>query len=191
MTGLIPLAAGWAACHWINSRVVVVPPVPSPAESATASERATASEGTGGTFSLPSLTRSLLPIVLPLLLIWLATGATMLGSACPRGVRNLAELLGNRNIALLIGAGLSAWLLMRQRALELAQVAKRMGPALEAAGGIILIIGAGGAFGAMLRDAGIGSSIKLLAAGWNINLVLLAYVVAVVIRWRRGRSRWR
>ena len=43
---------------------------------------------------------------------------------------------------------------------------------LQTAGVIILITGAGGAFGGMIRMAGVGETIEGLATSYNISLIL-------------------
>lgn len=95
---------------------------------------------------------------------------------------------GNRNVALLIGAALAIGVLMRQKRLDLGQVAKMIGPPLETAGVIILITSAGGAFGLMLKNAGVGEAVRAAVAGHNINLIFLAWAVAAVIRVAQGSA---
>jgi GntP family gluconate:H+ symporter len=53
---------------------------------------------------------------------------------------------------------------------------------------IILIASAGGAFGFMLKNAGVGEAIKALAAGREVNLILLAWTVSAVIRIAQGSA---
>ena len=53
---------------------------------------------------------------------------------------------------------------------------------------IILIIAAGGAYGAMIKNAGVGDSVKSLAGGHTINYVFLAWLVAAVIRAAQGSA---
>jgi len=98
------------------------------------------------------------------------------------------QFLGNRNMALLIGTFISIFILMRHRGMTFTQVADLIGPPLETAGVVILITAAGGAFGLMLRSAGVGDSIKMAAEGYHINLILLAWLVAVVIRIAQGSA---
>jgi H+/gluconate symporter-like permease len=98
------------------------------------------------------------------------------------------EFLGNRNVALLIGAVIAIGVLMKQRGLGLAKVAQLMGPSFETAGVIILITSAGGAFGLMLNNAGVGEAVKALVEGRDINLLLLAWLVAAVIRVAQGSA---
>ena len=96
--------------------------------------------------------------------------------------------MGDRHIALFIGAGLAMALLMRQRKFNLAKVTQLIGPQFATAGVIILIASAGGAFGAMLRHAGVGEVITVLAKKWDVNLILLAWSVSAVIRIAQGSA---
>lgn len=96
---------------------------------------------------------------------------------------------GNRNIALLIGAVLALLVLVRQRkGLTLASIAKMIEPPFATAGVIILITSAGGAFGLMLKNAGVGDAVKSLVEGKEINLLLLSWGVAAVIRVAQGSA---
>jgi GntP family gluconate:H+ symporter len=76
----------------------------------------------------------------------------------------------------------------RQKKLGLKQVGDAMGSPLEVAGVIILITAAGGAYGAMIRNAGIGDAVKALAGGDSVNYVLLAWVLSVVVRVAQGSA---
>lgn len=96
--------------------------------------------------------------------------------------------IGNRNVALLIGALLAIGLLMRQRGYTLAKIGELIGPPFETAGVIILITAAGGAFGLMLKNAGVGKAVEAAVAGKEINLVLLSWLVAAIIRVAQGSA---
>ncbi len=96
---------------------------------------------------------------------------------------------GNRNIALLIGAVLALLVLVRQRkGLTLARIAEMIEPPFATAGVIILITSAGGAFGLMLKNAGVGDAVKALVEGKEVNLLLLSWGVAAVIRVAQGSA---
>ena len=56
------------------------------------------------------------------------------------------------------------------------------------AGVILLITGAGGAFGAMIRLSGVGEVIGALAKEFDISAVLLAWVATAVIRIAQGSA---
>jgi GntP family gluconate:H+ symporter len=125
--------------------------------------------------------------LLPILLISIASFTAAFGGVARFGsFHTILGFLGNRNIALLIGALLAMILVVRHRKLALHGLGNLLSPALETAGVIILITSAGGAFGGMLRHAGVGDAIRDAAAGQSINLILLAWTVAAVLKFAQG-----
>ena len=147
---------------------------------------------------LPPFLLSILPVVLPVLLIACASFMGLAQASLPSVVaafggagsfdivKKYVDFFGNKNVAMLIGTAIAIYILVRQKKLGLHQVSDSMGAPLETAGVIILITAAGGAFGAMIRHSGVGEVIKDLAEGYGINYVLLAWVVAAVIRVAQG-----
>ncbi|HEY7678080.1 MAG TPA: hypothetical protein VIG69_13480, partial [Candidatus Methylomirabilis sp.] len=180
IVGLVPLCASWALIRWMDRRVEV--PAPAHPGDAAVLDRPES--------ELPSFTASILPVLLPIALISLAsTAAAQAGFTLehPRLALGI-EFLGNRNVALLLGTALAVAVLMRARRVSLAEVGERIGPPLETAGVIILITSAGGAYGLMLKNAGVGDAIQAAAAGRDMNLIVLAWVVASVIRIAQGST---
>ena len=156
---------------------------------------------------LPSFFWSMTPVLLPIFLISLTTvfelahkgaatgagwGVAMVnlfgGDQGFTAVRAWVDFIGHKNIALFIGAAISLWVLAKQRGLGLKKVEALVGPPLETAGMIILITSAGGAFGLALRSAGVGDAVKVLAQGYSINLVLLGWIVAAMVRVAQGSA---
>jgi GntP family gluconate:H+ symporter len=155
---------------------------------------------------LPPFWLSIMPVILPVVLISLASftevvtrthmnggwaaGAVNLfgGLASFSSVHRAMEFIGNKNIALLTGAVISMYVLARQKGLGMASIAKLLEAPLTTAGVIILITSAGGAFGLMLRNAGVGDAIKGAAEGRDVNLLLLSYGVALVLRVAQGSA---
>jgi len=156
---------------------------------------------------LPSFFWSMTPVLLPIILISLTTVFELAhkGAATGAGwgvalvnlfggdqgftaVRAWVDFIGHKNIALFIGAAISLWVLAKQRGLGLKKVEALVGPPLETAGMIILITSAGGAFGLALRSAGVGDAVKVLAQGYSLNLVLLGWIVAAVVRVAQGSA---
>jgi GntP family gluconate:H+ symporter len=103
-------------------------------------------------------------------------------------VRTWIDFIGNKNIALSIGALIALVVLAKQRNLSLKNLEELYGPPLETAGMIILITSAGGAFGLALRSAGVGDAVKALAQGQSLNLIFLGWLVAAVIRVAQGSA---
>jgi GntP family gluconate:H+ symporter len=138
--------------------------------------------------------------VLPIFLISLGSTFVVIRGSFPGVVTALGgvetfsamnrwvSFLGNKNIALFIGAALALWVLARRRGFSFRQIEELIGPPIETARVIILITSAGGAFGLMLRNVGVGEAIKAAASGYAVNLILLSWVVAAVIRVAQGSA---
>ena len=169
---------------------------------------------------LPSLAVSLAPILLPVALISADTVFSALAKAqaaapgaktgvtagqdggagdpvlpvAPSGIQRAAAvtaLVGNPNLALLLAAVVAMSVLKRQRRLSLGQLAETVENALMSGGVIILITAAGGAFGAMLKEAGVGDVVKASFEGhWQAGLLMLVagFVVAALMKTAQGSS---
>ncbi len=137
---------------------------------------------------LPSLWLSLLPVLLPVVLI---SGATIFKSGLDptQAAPALINLLGDKNIALTFAAAL-AMLLTANRLRDRKVFAGHVQEAMQEAGLIILICGAGGAFGATLQQSGIGPYINGMTGNepLDFGLLPLAFLVTAVIRGAQGSS---
>jgi gluconate:H+ symporter, GntP family len=204
VAGIIPVLAGWVACQWLDR----LTPIPvrdtgslSLADARTIMDRPES--------ELPSLAAAVLPIIVPILLISAASGIDVLRQGAARDAAGWAagaieffggveafgrlarviEFIGNKNVALIIGALLALVVLARQRRLSFAEVSRMTGKPLETAGLIVLITAAGGAFGFMLTQAGVGRALEgWVASTRGIDIVLLGYVVALVFRIAQGSA---
>lgn len=189
VVGIVPVVASWQVAKWLNRRM----PIPL-RESGTTRLSDLKGIIEKPESELPSFFASILPVVVPIFLISLAsTAAAIEGwrtstATLASGLYTLIEFLGNRNVALLIGALLAITLLIRQRGLRFAEAGRMLGQPLETAGMIILITSAGGAFGLMLRNAGVGEAVQAIADGREINLIFLSWLVASVIRVAQGSA---
>jgi GntP family gluconate:H+ symporter len=182
--GAFALAAAWAYVRWINRRMEV--PVRDLRGVSRADLEALMHKPDS---ALPSFGAALSPILVPIAMIAAASFAELFGAkqAAP-ALWPWLEFLGNRHVAMLAGAGAGIWLLARREHFTMARFNELLGPVLETAGIIILITAAGGAFGLMLRNAGVGNTIQALAAGRQMNLLLLAWGIAAVIRIAQGSA---
>jgi GntP family gluconate:H+ symporter len=130
---------------------------------------------------LPGLLASLLPVALPVILISLATATSAIG------VDNTAiAFVGNKNVAMFIGTAITLWLWARRKGWGFRDVGEAMGEPLQIAGVIILITCAGGAFGAMIKLSGIGEAIQWATADLSISYILLAWLIAAVMKIAQG-----
>lgn len=192
--GIVPCGAGYFVALWINRRCDV--PL---RETPGVTLRELRDISDKSEQQLPSFFWSILPVLLPIALISLASFCKVAntwpgfvnlwgGPVVFQAVTNVMLFLGNKNIALLIGTAIALWVLARQRHLTAARLGELLGPPLETAGVIIIITAAGGAFGAMLRNAGVGEAIKSISQGYDINLLVLSFFVAMTIRFAQGSA---
>ncbi len=135
---------------------------------------------------LPSLGLSLLPIVLPLVLITGNTFSGMLLDAETLGYKVLSTI-GDANIALFISAIIALFLLWKQIR-DQKSFQKFVAEAISSAGIIILITSAGGAFGQMMQQTGIGIQVGELAAQYQVALLPMAFVITALVRSAQGSA---
>ncbi len=126
-----------------------------------------------------------MPIILPLLLIFLSTLLNALelktgSSAFITVVHNL----GNPIIA--VGLGLLIALFTLTRRFSKEQVIQATDDAIKQAGIIVFVTGGGGALGMVLRDSGAGNAIAEALVQTNIPLVLLPIIIASLVRVLQG-----
>jgi GntP family gluconate:H+ symporter len=138
---------------------------------------------------LPPLVLSLLPIVLPVILI---AGFTVIEtfSLIPSDSAwfRYAETLGDKNIALTIAAGIAMLMLIMQRGTNLKDLAQAMQGALASGGVIILITAAGGAFGDSLKQTGVANLIGEIPAQSHLVVLILAFLITTAIRTAQGSA---
>ncbi|MCI8550907.1 MAG: GntP family permease [Lachnospiraceae bacterium] len=132
----------------------------------------------------PGFIVSLLPVILPLICI---VSGTVASAVMGEGVPAFITFISNRTIAML--AGVLAAYLIALKPLTLKEIDETSMKALQSAGVVMLITGAGGAFGRVIADANIGEILcgglmKTSASG--LILVLVALAVSVVFRVAQG-----
>lgn len=150
--------------------------------------------------ALPPLWLSILPIVLPVILISGATVARVLVGDTPSTLSGMVDarhlvailgLVGNPNLALLLSALIAMGMLVRQRRLSLNQLAQAVEESLLSGGVIILITAAGGALGAMLAEAKVGEGVQGLfgfQSGQGRILIVIAFGIAALLKIAQGSS---
>ena len=141
--------------------------------------------------SLPPLGLSLLPVLLPIVLIAGNTILQKLIADPPAGLASFLSLVGDKNIALIISAAVALGLLALQKRGDKQVLFDSVQAALASGGVVILITAAGASFGAMLQQTNIAASIGGLAADFEITglLVLpLAFFVTAVVRTAQGSA---
>lgn len=101
-------------------------------------------------------------------------------------VREILMFIGNPIIALLIVSLLTIWLYGTRRGFTKGELQKITTRALEPAGIIILITGAGGVFGQTLIATGIGDILADSMQQINMPIILFGFITAALIRITQG-----
>lgn len=135
----------------------------------------------------PSFFSSLLPILVPLTLIILASIATYPSKPLGEGtVVNALQFLGTPVISLLIGAVLS-FTLPKKFDRKLLSSSGWVGEAIVLSAPVILITGAGAVFGKMLQNSGVGDLVtsSMSDANWGI---FLPFLIAFGLKTAQGST---
>jgi GntP family gluconate:H+ symporter len=103
-------------------------------------------------------------------------------------LRQTFDILGRPLVALLIAVVVGIFTLGRGAAMTRDQIVKCLETSLPPVAGIILIVAAGGGFKQVLVDTGIGTMLADWAKGTGISVLLLAWVLAVLIRLATGSA---
>jgi GntP family gluconate:H+ symporter len=174
---LVALAAGWLFARIATRHIPADANLPStaPVELAPDAHR-------------PSALKSIIPILLPIVLIVLKSIADLPEQTWIRGdVAKLASFIGQPVVALLIGVCL-AFLLPRRLTTDMLSTSGWVGEAVVAAATIIIITGSGGAFGKVLQGSGIADFITAHLGESASLSILLPFVTAAAIKTAQGSS---
>jgi GntP family gluconate:H+ symporter len=126
-------------------------------------------------------------IGLPLVLILCGTfGSLFLPKGSP--ANGVATFIGTPGVALAIAALLAFWLLGFRRGMGKDKAAELSAKALRPVGMILLVVGAGGFFGAVLSATGIGKVLATSMSSAGLPVIVLAYVISCVLRLAQGSA---
>jgi GntP family gluconate:H+ symporter len=136
----------------------------------------------------PSFAATLFSVLLPVVL--------MLGKALvdifiedeEQWFRQIFDTLGTPLIALLIAVIVGMFTLGHGSGMSRAEITSCIESGLPPVAGIILIVAAGGGFKQVLVDTGIGTALAQWAEDASISVIVLAWVLAVLIRLATGSA---
>ncbi len=139
----------------------------------------------------PRFSTVLLLLLLPLVLILLNTGLNTLATAGvvdgDTATVGALRLLGQTPVALLITVLVAMFVLGRER-FSRAETEKIVNSSLGPVCAIILITGAGGAFGGVLRSSGIGDALADSLAAIGLPVIVAAFLIATALRVAQGSA---
>jgi gluconate transporter len=140
----------------------------------------------------PSLTLSLLPIVVPILLIFIKALVNIVPALSEVShptasfVLAVISFLGAPIIALSIITLLAVYLLVPY--LDRGATADRLEEGLQSAGIILLVTGAGGALGAVVRESGAGALLAEQITHLPLSPIMIPFIIATLIRLIQGSA---
>ena len=168
----VPTAlAAWAFARWQGARLQPrLPEIAAPADPA----------------ALPPLALALGPILLPVLLIALASISSLLGWEGRLGA--VLAFAGSPLMALLLGTLLAGALLPRW---DEAHLSGWVGEGIRQAGPILVLTGAGGAFGSLLKATPLADYVASWAgegALTGAGFLVLTFLIAALLKTAQGSS---
>ncbi|MFF3162188.1 gluconate:H+ symporter [Streptomyces sp. NPDC003273] len=136
---------------------------------------------------MPGLGWSLSVALFPVVLIAGAAVVDMVTSG-ESPVLHTVAFIGSAPIALLLTLALAAWAFGPRIGRSMAEVSASCGSAAQAMAMILLVIGAGGAFKNVLVEGGISDYIKDVTESWPVSPIVLAWLIAVILRVALGSA---
>lgn len=130
----------------------------------------------------PSSFVSFAPILLPIVLILLNTVTAATGAEGP--IASVLIFLGQPIVA--VGLGLIVAILTLTGNLTRQETINVMEKGIQSAGIIILVTGGGGAFGAVLRNSGVGEYIAQIISQTAIPALFLPFLISTMMRFIQG-----
>lgn len=129
---------------------------------------------------LPKFSTIVLIIMIPLVLIILKSLSGVIGAMAP--VAPVFTFLGEPFVALLIATIAAMFILGKKHGYSLEELEKIMTKSLEPTGLILLVTACGGVLRYMLQYSGIGELIGNAVASVNMPIVIVAFLVAALVR---------
>jgi GntP family gluconate:H+ symporter len=136
---------------------------------------------------LPGFGLALFTVLLPvILMVGASTADVVLDPASP--LRAGLDVVGNPIVSLLLALLFSFWSLGYRQRFTRDQILKFANDCLGPTATILLVIGAGGGFNKVLLESGVGKAIADLALGSHASPLVLAWIVAALIRVATGSA---
>ncbi|GHC52837.1 gluconate:H+ symporter [Streptomyces flavofungini] len=136
---------------------------------------------------MPGLGWSLFVALFPVVLI-AGAAVTDMATSGERPFLHVVAFIGSPPIALLLTLSLATWAFGPRIGRGMADVSASCTSAAQAMAMILLVIGAGGAFKNVLVEGGISDYIKDATDTWTISPIVLAWLIAVILRVALGSA---
>ncbi|PBC61549.1 permease [Streptomyces sp. Tue6028] len=187
--GVPAVLAAWVYSAWIGRRLFV--PVPQDMVEAAAEAKQAVVEEQRASGVEPQEKPVPLGTVLgiigtPLVLILAATFSSI--ALDPSTVRSVIEFFGSPFVALTIALLLAYYLLGIRRGWSRKSLETVSTSSLKPVGNILLVVGAGGIFGAVLKASGVAQALSDTFNDVGLPVIVLSYLISVVLRVAQGSA---
>lgn len=136
----------------------------------------------------PSFGVTLFSVLLPLVLMLAKAIVDIVINDPENQVQQVFDVIGYPLVALTIAVVVAMFTLGRGAGMDRRQISKTVEMSLPPIAGIVLIVAAGGGFKQSLIDTGIGTQLAEWAQGSGVSAIVLAWVLAVLIRLATGSA---
>ncbi|GAA1916424.1 GntP family permease [Nocardioides marmoribigeumensis] len=136
----------------------------------------------------PAFASTVATVLLPVVLMMAKAIVDIVVDDPERRVQQVFDVIGNPFVALLAAVVVAMFTLGHASGMDRAAVTTSVESSLPAIAGILLIVAAGGGFKQVLVDTGIGTLLADWAKGADVSVLLLAWVLAVLIRLATGSA---
>lgn len=152
-----------------------------------------ASLGKQKTFNIdetPGFGISALTALLPVFIMLISTIVDLLTGSPenPQGILGFISFIGEADTAMLISVLFAIYSMGLKRGYKVTEVMDTLTNAIYPIGMMLLIIGGGGAFKQILIDGGVGKTVESLFTDTAMSPILLAWIVAAVLRLALGSA---
>ncbi len=139
---------------------------------------------------MPGFGISILTAILPVILMLISTIVQLVtGHDTPKNsVESIIYLIGNAGTAMLIAVIFAIFTMGILRKRKMEDIMESVTQAIYPIGMMLLIIGGGGTFKQVLIDGGVGDTIAKMFEGTHMSPILLAWIVAAVLRIALGSA---
>uniref|UniRef100_A0AAU2VQG0 GntP family permease n=1 Tax=Streptomyces sp. NBC_00008 TaxID=2903610 RepID=A0AAU2VQG0_9ACTN len=189
LVGIPSVLAAWGYAAWIGKRIFVDVPQDM-VEAAEEAKAAVVTEQRAAGVTpqeAPVALGTVLGIIgTPLLLILAATFSSI--ALDPSTLRSVIEFFGHPFVALTIALLLAYYLLGIRRGWSRKSLESVSTSSLKPVGNILLVVGAGGIFGAVLKNSGIADALADTFNDVGLPVILLAWLISAVLRIAQGSA---
>jgi GntP family gluconate:H+ symporter len=165
----------------------VAPRIALPAENPLAAQLEGSAVDSGAETRTPGFGISVFTVLIPVILMLLSSAAEIMLPTTSL-LRSTLRFIGHPMVALLLALLFSFWSLGRPRRFTKEEVMKFCNDCLGPTATILLVIGAGGGFNQVLVQSGVGGAIAGVAVGSHVSPLILAWIVAALIRVATGSA---